>query len=120
MAVRKRISASIGPVRELALRHVPAMMILQRHVDADWNEMPFVSEQVVAGFYYPEEVDQYEKENENKNEGGPDDIPSEWNPTGSESRRRSPEENEGRKVVREPHYPEPVEGESSGSHLSDL
>lgn len=94
MAIRRKISASIGPVRALALKHVPALVILQRHVDADWSEMEAVSEQMVAGFYYPEEVDPIEKEIETKDETPKFDTNVLFNTNETQSRRRGIEENE--------------------------
>lgn len=113
MALRKsKVSASIGPVRALALKHVPALMLLQRHVDLDWDEIEYAAEQVVAGFYYPEEVDQIEnkKETEVQDENRSYDVTAKWNATGTESRRRGSEEDEGREV----------NGSTDGGGLSPL
>ena len=115
MAVRKsRVAASIGPVRALALKHVPALILLQRHIDCEWGaELECASEQVVAGFYYPEEVDQIENKKETQDESETrtyDSGSSVFHPTSIESRRRGSEEDEGREVS----------GTSDGGHLSPV
>lgn len=101
MAVRKaRIEKSIGPVRALALKHTPALMLLQRHVDVDWREIEYAAEQVVAGFYYPEGVDQREKEKD-ENENPEFDRDAVYRPTGTESRRQCEPREPGRRSAKE-------------------
>lgn len=94
----KRLPESVGPVRALALKHIPALVLLQRHVDAEWYDMPFVAEQMVAGYYYPEGVDPHEKEETVQSQTPGFDRDAQYRITNTESRRRSAEENEGRKI----------------------
>lgn len=100
MAVRRSVKInSIGPVRALALKHVPALILLHRHIDCEWSDIEYAAEQMVAGYWFPKEIDHENKEEtEIENENRPYDVTAEWHPTGTESRRRGPEEDEGREI----------------------